>query len=140
MARRSITLVAVLVVAILLLASACGPTSASPEGRNWRLSAWSVSSIDPSKVTITAQISEGRIAGNSGVNSYSGACTLGPGGAFSAGPLIATKMAGPAEAMRAESAFLILLGQARAYKVAGDTLFLYDRKGNVSLAFSSTGK
>jgi hypothetical protein len=50
-----------------------------------RLSEWTLSSLDPADFTITAQFSDGKISGSSGVNTYSGAVKLGPGEALSAG-------------------------------------------------------
>ena len=39
-------------------------------------------------------------------------------------------MAGPEPAMRAETAYLTLLGQAKSYKVTDGKLTLYDSGGN----------
>ena len=60
--------------------------------------------------------------------------------AVSAGPLVGTKMAGPEPAMRAETAYLTLLGQARSYKVVDGKLKLYDKGGNESLIFEAASK
>jgi heat shock protein HslJ len=46
-------------------------------------------------------------------------------------------MAGPEPAMRAESAYLILLGQAKSYEMATGKLTLYDEGGNESLIFEA---
>ena len=51
------------------------------------------------------------------------------------GPLAATRMAGPEPAMRAESAYLTLLGEARSYRLTDSQLVLFDSKGNESLIF-----
>ena len=59
---------------------------------------------------------------------------------FSLGPIASTEMAGPEPAMRAESAYQTLLGQARSCKMAADTLTLYDAGGNPSLIFASQNK
>jgi heat shock protein HslJ len=96
---------------------------------------WTVSSLHPESVTITANFAEGRIAGTCGVNSYGGPYQAGAGNSFSTGQLAMTAMAGPEPAMRAESIYLTLLGQARSYKMADDRLTLYDAGGNESLIF-----
>jgi heat shock protein HslJ len=111
------------------------PAGSTLEGTKWKLVGWTIDSVDPATVTITATFAGGQISGNSGVNSYSGPCTLGPGGAFSVGPLAATQMAGPEPAMHAEAVYLTLLGQAASYTVADGTLTLRDKGGNESLIF-----
>ncbi len=49
-------------------------------------------------------------------------------------------MAGPEPAMRAESAYMKLLTQARSYKLAAGTLTLYDQSGNATLVFAAAGQ
>ena len=119
---------------------AASPAAGSLDGTQWLLSGWSVSSLDPADFTITAAFAEGQISGNSGVNSYSGPYTSGPGDAFSTGPLASTMMAGPEPAMRAESAYAKLLSEAVSYLVTPETLLLYDAGGNESLVFNAAGK
>jgi heat shock protein HslJ len=48
----------------------------------WKLTEWTLSSLNPADFMITAEFADGRISGKSGVNSYSGTCKLGPGKAF----------------------------------------------------------
>ena len=122
-----------------VLIEVTGPIDAL-SGTAWRLTEWTVSSVDPADVTITAEFDNGRVSGSGGVNSYSGPVKLSAGGGFAAGPISATEMAGPAPAMRAESAYLTLLEQAASYEVAGTTLTLYDGAGNVSLIFTRAGQ
>jgi len=105
------------------------------DGTKWKLVGWTLSSLDPKDVTITADFSGGRISGNSGVNSYGGSYEAKEGGAFSVGAISMTEMAGPKPAMRAESSYLKLLSEAKSYKIKGDTLTLYDKDGNESLIF-----
>jgi len=116
----------------------CHSNSTSPtcnplDGTQWKLTEWTLSSLNPVDFTITANFADGQISGSSGVNSYSGSCTVGPGNAFLAGPLAMTEMAGPEPAMRAEAAYMTLIGQARSYKMADGRLTLYDAGGNESL-------
>jgi heat shock protein HslJ len=138
MFRRSLTLASAVIVALSLIAVAgCSDGDGSLDGTNWKLSGWTLSSLDPADFTITAQFSDGNISGSSGVNTYSGAVKLGPGAAFSAGPLASTEMAGPEDAMRAESAYMTLLGEAKSFKMAAGKLTLYDGGGNESLIFEA---
>ncbi len=46
-------------------------------------------------------------------------------------------MAGPEPAMRAEQAYLTLLGQVGSYKMADGRLTLYDAGGNESLLYEA---
>ena len=101
---------------------------------------WTLSSLDPADFTITAAFADGQIAGTSAVNSYNGPYTAGEDGAFSAGPFQGTLMAGPEPAMRAETAYLTLLGEAGSYAAADGTLTLYDQGGNESLIFETAGE
>jgi heat shock protein HslJ len=132
---------AVVLVAVSLTALIGCSVGADPlNGTKWRLAGWTISSVDPATVTITAGFADGQISGGSGVNSYSGPYKAGPGDAFSTGQLAGTLMAGPEPAMRAETAYQTLLGQARSYKVAGDRLTLYDQGGNESLIFAAASR
>lgn len=115
----------------------CAAPAPTLNKTRWKLTEWTLSSLNPADFTITAEFADGRISGQSGVNSYSGVCRLGPGKAFAAAQVAGTQMAGPEPAMRAESAYLALLGQARACKVTGARLTLYDEGGNVSLVFEA---
>jgi len=115
----------------------CDSGGSRLEGTQWRLVGWTVSSIDPANVMITAEFAQDRLSGNSGVNSYSGPYKLGPGDTFAGGPFAGTLMAGPEPTMRAESAYLQLLGQAKSYKVSHGTLTLYEEGGNESLTFEA---
>lgn len=132
------TLLLIAIAAVGL--SGCISTSDPLEGTEWKLTGWTVSSIDPASVTITAEFAEGRLSGNSGVNTYSGPYKAGPDATFSAGPLAATEMAGPEPVMRAETAYLTLLGQAKSYEVTGSRLTLFDGGENESLIFERVGK
>jgi len=88
MIRPSKTLAAVLLVAVSLMALVgCSPAGSPLDGTSWRLTEWTLSSLNPADFTITAQFADGQISGNSGVNSYGGPCKLGRGAAFSVGPL-----------------------------------------------------
>lgn len=140
-----------LTVAAIAFAAGCGassggssggqtppaPSGAALDGTSWRLSSWTLSSLDPADFTITAEFADGRIGGKSAVNSYGGSYTTGSDGSFSVGQLVSTQMAGPEPAMRAEQAYVALLGKAASYRVSGGTLTLFDSDGNESLGFAA---
>ena len=125
-------------VALLLMGVVgCAGEDNPLDGTQWRLSEWTLSSLSPADFTITATFADGQISGWSGVNSYRGPYSLGSGNSFAAGPLVSTEIAGPEPAMRAESAYVTLLGQARAYELAEGRLTLLDESGNESLIFEA---
>ena len=132
-------LIVVATLAVLALAGCTAPGAPALEGSQWRLSEWTLSSLSASEFNITAAFANGQISGRSGVNSYSGPVTLGADGSFAIGRLRSTLMAGAEPAMRAESAYLALLGQAGAWKIANGKLTLYDAGGNESLIFTRVG-
>jgi len=116
---------------LLLVGCARGPSAL--EGTQWRLTGWTLSSLDAQEFDIRAAFADGKVSGHSGVNSYGGPYALGPGSAFSVGQIASTEMAGPEPAMRAEGAYVTLLGQARSYRVEAGRLTLFDAGGNESL-------
>lgn len=93
-------------------------------GTHWRVTAWSASSLEPSRFTITADFSETSISGTSAVNTYGGSYTATDDGSFSVGDLQSTQMGGSEDAMRAESLYYDLLRQTRKYAVTTTTLTL----------------
>jgi heat shock protein HslJ len=118
-------------------AGGCGGSQPDLSGTAWKLTGWSVSSLDPADFTITADFADDQVGGQSAVNSYSGPFTADSDGSFSAGPLASTQMAGPEPAMRAETMFFELMDEAAAYAVDGQTLTLSDENGNQLLIFSA---
>jgi heat shock protein HslJ len=136
--RPSKMLGAVILLVSLVALVACSSRGSPLDGTQWRLSEWTLSSLNPADFTITATFADGQISGNSGVNTYSGPYTLGPDAAFSAGPFVATQMAGSEPATRAETAYLTLLGQATSYEMVDGKLTLFDKGGNESLGFAAT--
>jgi heat shock protein HslJ len=136
--RSARMLATVLLFAVALSAlGGCSRVDGPLDGTRWRLSEWTLNSLDPAELKITAQFADGKISGSSGVNTYSGPYRVGPSSAFSAGPLASTEMAGPEPAMRAEQAYLTLLGQVGSYKMVDGRLTLYDAGGNESLLFEA---
>jgi len=110
----------------------------SLDGTQWKLTGWTISSLNPADFTITVKFADGQISGHSGVNTYGGTYHLGTGGTFSTGPLACTEMAGPEPAMRAESAYFLLLAQVRTFALTGSTLTLRDAGGNELLIFDTS--
>jgi heat shock protein HslJ len=141
MLRRSMILASVAIAVLsLLVAVGCSGGGSALDGTQWKLTGWTLSSLDPANFTITVQFADGKISGNSGVNTYGGEVKVGPGEAFAVGTIATTLMAGPDDAMRAETAYMTLLNQAKSYKMAGGTLTLYDEGGNESLIFEAASK
>ena len=130
-------LATVLVVAVAMLVPAGCSAGAQLDETHWGLVGWSASSLDPEGFTITIVFSDGQISGSSGVNSYSGSYAAGPGDAFEVRELAGTLMAGPEEAMRAESIYLTLLEEARSFEVIDGRLTLHGDQGSESLVFES---
>jgi heat shock protein HslJ len=131
-------LTTVLLFAVALSAlGGCSRVDSPLDGTRWRLSEWTLNSLDPAELKITAEFAEGKISGSSGVNTYSGPYRVGPSSAFSVGPLASTEMAGSEPAMRAEQAYLTLLGQVGSFKMADGRLTLYDAGGNESLLYEA---
>jgi heat shock protein HslJ len=120
---------------LLLVGCARGPSAL--EGTQWRLTEWTLSSLNPRDFEITAEFADGKISGRGGVNSYGGPYTLGSRQSIKVGSIASTEMAGPASAMRAEDAYFTLLGQARSYRVEVGRLTLFDAGGNESLIFEA---
>ena len=106
-------------------------------GTKWRLAAWSVSSLDPARFSITADFDESCISGTSVINRYSGSYTVTDDGAFSVGDHYLTALAGSADATRAEMLYSGLLRQARKYVVSGATLTLKDEGNHDILVFQA---
>jgi len=140
--RIKATALALVALAVALTIAGCVGTggAASLDSTSWRLTGWSLSSLDPNAFTITADFADGKISGTSAVNSYGGSYTAGPGDAFSVSEMASTLMAGEEPAMRAEGAYTTLLGQAKKYSVKAGTLTLFDAGGNESLIFKAETK
>jgi heat shock protein HslJ len=134
---------AMLCSVVCALATGCesgtgdGAGTGNLAGTKWRLAGWSAGSPDPTLFTITADFSETSISGSAAVNTYGGPYTATADGAFSAGPIHATEMAGPADAMRAESLYFDLLGQARSYEIVGLMLTLRNEGNQDVLIFQA---
>jgi heat shock protein HslJ len=129
----------ILMLAVLGTAGCSGSGGARHvlDGSAWRLTGWTLSSLDPSDFTITATFTHGGISGTSAVNAYGGPYAAGPGSAFAVGDLAVTAMGGTGPAMRAEQTYLTLLGAAKSFKRSAGRLTLFDQHGNESLIFQA---
>ena len=127
-------------ISLLALGAGCSNGAASEEppldDTSWNLTSWAEPDPIPISATITAEFSEGRVAGTSGVNQYSASVTSSTDGSFAVDAPISTKMAGPEDAMAAESTYLRRLEAATSYQVDGDTLVVNDADGQPSLTFT----
>ena len=76
----------------------------------------------------------GELSGSAGVNTYHGPYTL-TGEALEIGALATTRMAGPDELMKQETAYLAALAKVTSYRIDGNALTLLGGdKGDVTMA------
>jgi heat shock protein HslJ len=92
-------------------------------GTSWTLASSNTDGVDPAVHTITAEFSDGRMAGQAPVNTYSASYELHDGG-ITLGPVVSTKMAGEAEAMAAEDAYFAGLAEVSGIEVYPEELIL----------------
>lgn len=84
--------------------------------------------IDSARTFVRFSSAE-NVAGNGGVNRFSGTCTL-AGDKLKFGPLAVTRMAGPPAVMNQETAFLTALAAVTSYHLDdNDLLHLLDKDG-----------
>lgn len=127
------------VLTLLTLSGGCADTASEQpglDGTSWHLTGWAEPDPLPRSVSISAEFTDGRVAGNAGVNRYNASVTAGPDGSLAVDPPISTKMAGPADATAAEQAFLARLQSATSYRVVDDSLMIEDADGQSSLTFT----
>jgi heat shock protein HslJ len=80
--------------------------------------------------TISAKFgADGSLAGGASINRYSTTYTTSGDAMTIAAEIVSTKMAGPADLMRQEDAYLAALPRTATYSVEGDELWLRDRTG-----------
>ena len=108
------------------------------EGTFWVLTSYLVDGQmkdAPADYPMDAEFQRGMVSGSSGVNTYGGSYTL-SGSSLSVGNLASTMMAGPDEAMQAESAYLKNLEASSSYTAAGDVLTIFGRDGEELLIYA----
>jgi heat shock protein HslJ len=112
----------------------------SLEGTRWTLGSYLTSDGELVDVLpgaeITVRFQEGQLAGGAGCNSYFGSYEV-DGDSLAIGAIGSTEMyCGPEEAMDQEGAYLVALGSASSYSIAGDQLHLVSASGDTILTFS----
>jgi putative lipoprotein len=80
-------------------------------------------------------LADGRVAGSTGCNRYSGAVSI-DGSAIRFGPLASTKMACPPPMMDQEQRFSQALAQSVRWRLDGGDLLLFDAGGTQRLHFA----
>jgi heat shock protein HslJ len=100
-----------------------------PWGTQWDLVWASDQSVDWSAFLVTLGFQESRAGGRAPVNRYFGMCGDGPEGGLALGPFGMTMMAGPPQAMAAESAYLRLLEAVRGIELGEARMNLVDASG-----------
>jgi heat shock protein HslJ len=73
--------------------------------------------------TLALDLEESRVSGSGGVNRIAGAFVLGED-ELRFGPMMATRMAGPEQALQREQVFLDALGRVDSFELEGRTLTL----------------
>lgn len=128
----------VVLISLVVLSAGCSSSKDQPalDGTSWKLTSWAEPDPIPASATITAEFADGGVSGTSGVNRYRAEVTSSTDGTFSIGPALSTKMAGPEDAMAAETAYLKRLQEATSYTIEGDTLRINDADGQPSLTFT----
>lgn len=104
--------------------------SAGLEGTSWRLVSFGPDEPVPEGIEITAEFAEGRMAGRSGCNQYTGAVEIdAAAGSLKPGAFVSTKMACPPPQMESETRHLGVLEGVTGFEVAGDRLTLHAGEG-----------
>ena len=101
--------------------------------------AWKVTGYNNGKQAVVSLVAtsaismefaeNGTVAGNAGVNTYSGTYTTSGTDGIAIGGLATTKMAGPEHLMQQEQQFLSALAASKTYELRGETLTLRDASG-----------
>lgn len=124
-----------LAAAALLLSACASPPPPAPaaalENTQWRLSEiGGVKALDGAHLTLDAKDVQAR--GNTGCNNFFGRYEL-DRGELRFGPMAASRRAcAEDERNRQEGAFLKALGDARTWRIAGDTLTLRGESGELA--------
>jgi heat shock protein HslJ len=127
-ARRPFLFLAVLALAGLVTSCNTAPERPtitwSLTGTVWKLVELNGQPVGANKLpSLTLDAANGTVAGWAGVNRFTGTFRQ-QEAALSFGPVAATKMAGPENAMKLESEFLATLGRVTAWKADGLMLSL----------------
>jgi heat shock protein HslJ len=136
--QKGLLTIVILIIGALALA-AWAPLSAKGgeseevafelDGSKWSLISLGGESLVPGS-EITAEFSEGQMAGSAGVNGYFAGYES-EGETLTLGPAGSTMMMGPEKLMKQEMAYLAALGTAESYRVDGDTLEIVYGEGSL---------
>ncbi len=109
--------------------------------RTWVLRAWDRGEVAPDEPRVTLQYADGRFAGRSGCNRYTGTVTAGAApGSITVGAIAGTRMMCPEPALGIESRFLAVLPKAQTLQMrAGRLGIAYaGPQGTAMLIFDET--
>jgi heat shock protein HslJ len=118
-------------LALLAALGAPAPAAADPAlagGREWRVIAVAGQRPPPAARVGFSIASDGRIAGRSGCNRFTGKAEIG-GGRIMVGPLAGTRMACPPPLMAVEARFLAVLQSVERYALQRGRLVLTTADG-----------
>ncbi len=129
------------VVSLAVLLVGCGGSQAGSggelEGVNWVLKSYTsqgtVRMIDP-EIRIDALFEGGKVSGSSGINTYTAPYKL-SGASLTIGQAATTMMAGPANIMAVEQAYLAALQEAASFIASAGTLAIFDKDGGEILSY-----
>jgi heat shock protein HslJ len=131
------TLMIISICTGLIFLSACTPAGSqgSLTGQVWGLAELNGKQLVPGTVITAVFSSDGKVAGSSGCNQYSGNYTVSGSSITFSGYMVATMMACPQPVMDQETAYLKVLGGAKSYQVSGDQMTLKDTSNTVVATF-----
>jgi heat shock protein HslJ len=131
------------VCAGLFLITACALSPSQQSGVGdlagpvWSLSTLSDQDLVPD-TSITARFTlDGKVSVSAGCNLYSGTFTNSGNSIQISSPLASTLMACSPEIMEQENSYLTILGEVRAFTVAGDQLTLSDGNNKILLVYNA---
>lgn len=101
------------------------------EGTSWGLVSYGSDEPVPDGIEITAEFAEGRMAGRSACNRYTGPVEIdAAAGTLVAGALVSTKMACPPPQMESECRYLGALQGVARYEIVDERLTLHAADGS----------
>lgn len=114
-----------LVLSISLVAGlvACAPMPADLVPSDWQITMLDGRALSADD-RVTMQFAEGRVAGVSGCNRYTGPVVVGVDNSLEFGILATTRMACPGDAAQIEQAFLSKIGMIDSYRMERGNLLL----------------
>lgn len=118
-------------MALALTAQPAGAGSQDPPRGIWIVTAISGTALDNDRSRF--ELTDGRIAGSSGCNRFTGSFEMAAGGALKAGVMAATKMACPEPFMAQEQTFFRALETAAGWRWQDGDLILTDAAGETAL-------